>query len=609
MQGGEASGSHGACGRTTQNPFGWSQPATNPQAWEPTSDDDGRKDDEIDLPSAHAPIIRGFVLHRVEARRSGNELVTDFTATGGSALLQDIRFQNPAFHIRDARIDGNRFWTLHHVDFYNLVILPKKHQPILHQRYINWEGYEAIGDLEMTQALRACERKKMKPIMTFQYDWNDEVIAQFYSTLWIKLADEKSPYNFPYLNFYIEGSWYKVSYRRFAHILGFTDDDISGDKVKIHDFRQPTKDEARDLHLFESGKFWESTNMHKYYRYINSLSKMTLIPKGGNQMNILGESKVLLSFMKPNSSESINIFDMIWQEIIHAACFPLKGCLHAPFIMKMIEVVTQFRYEKGTRHQSYIPFWIDPNNPAGRLRKAPSSSRAHTSAGPAAAAGASRPSPGRGSPTPRGHGRGRGRGRGMGARLAHGIAAFFLCAEIFLQMCMSWQGVRGRLTTIFVVKLLLWACLLTLARLTCLSIRLLQKSMSGTSRPTGCLLCQLTMMKKKNTLMIVSSLPRLPTRGIRVNPLLILHPRIRLKAILPQISLGKNNLHLTWRIISLLRIILLLTGDLWLGGSLLFWFLLPKRGRRISHLSSSLIYVMNNLVCNNYYSSDSWCIW
>jgi hypothetical protein len=166
------------------------------------------------------------------------------------------------------------------VDFYNSVILPKKHQPILHQRYINWEGCEAIGDPEMTQALRACERKKMKNTMTFQYDWNDEVIAQFYSTLWIKLADEESPYNFPYLNLYIEGSWYKVSYQRFAHILGFSDEDISGDKIKIHDFRQPTKDEARDLHISETGKFWESTNLHKFYRYINSLCRMTLIPKG-----------------------------------------------------------------------------------------------------------------------------------------------------------------------------------------------------------------------------------------------------------------------------------------------------------------------------------------
>jgi hypothetical protein len=134
-----------------------------------------------------------------------------------------------------------------------------------------------------------------------------------------------------------------VSYRRFAHILGFTDGDISGDKIKIHDFRPPTKDEARDLHIFEFDKYWESTNLHKYYIYIYKFSLQNdFHPQRGNQMNILGENKVLLLFMKPNSSESINIFDMIWQEIIHAACFPLKGCLHAPFIMKMIEVVTQF---------------------------------------------------------------------------------------------------------------------------------------------------------------------------------------------------------------------------------------------------------------------------
>jgi hypothetical protein len=162
---------------------------------------------------------------------------------------------------------------------------------------------------------------------------------------------------------------------------------------------------------------------------------MTLIPKGGNQMNILGESKVLLSFMKPNSSESLNVFDMIWQKIIQAVCFPLKGCLHAPFIMKMIEVVTQFRFEKGTRHLSYTAFWIDPNNPAGRLRKAPSSSRGQ------AAAGTSRPSPGRGSPAPRG------RGRGLVVEVMDAgweldwlmvLQLSFLCAGTYLPMFMSW---------------------------------------------------------------------------------------------------------------------------------------------------------------------------
>jgi hypothetical protein len=84
MQGGEASGSHGAHGRMARNPSGRSRPTANPQAWEPTSDDDGGKDDEIDLPSANAPIIRGLVLHRAEARRSANESITDLPPAEGS---------------------------------------------------------------------------------------------------------------------------------------------------------------------------------------------------------------------------------------------------------------------------------------------------------------------------------------------------------------------------------------------------------------------------------------------------------------------------------------------------------------------------------------------
>jgi hypothetical protein len=52
--GGEASGSQGSHGRTTRTPSSRSCPATNPQTWEPTSDDEGGKDDVIDLPPNNA---------------------------------------------------------------------------------------------------------------------------------------------------------------------------------------------------------------------------------------------------------------------------------------------------------------------------------------------------------------------------------------------------------------------------------------------------------------------------------------------------------------------------------------------------------------------------
>jgi hypothetical protein len=68
--------------------------------------------------------------------------------------------------------------------------LTKKH-PVIRNRFIDWEGCENIGDADMTPALRNLERKGLKNIMAMEYPWNDEVIAQFYATLWVKKVDEE----------------------------------------------------------------------------------------------------------------------------------------------------------------------------------------------------------------------------------------------------------------------------------------------------------------------------------------------------------------------------------------------------------------------------------
>jgi hypothetical protein len=81
-----------------------------------------------------------------------------------------------------------------------------------------------------------------------------------------------------------------------------------------------------------------------------------------------------------------------------------------------------------------------------------------------------------------------------------GLRHFSLCAGTFLLMYMSWQGVSGRLTTIFVVKLPLWVCPLPLARLTCLSILLPRRSMSGTGRPTGAIYVSRRRRRRRRSL-------------------------------------------------------------------------------------------------------------
>jgi hypothetical protein len=48
---------------------------------------------------------------------------------------------------------------------------------------IDWEGYGKMNDPDMTQVMRVCEQKGMKDIMTMEYPWKYELIAQLYATL------------------------------------------------------------------------------------------------------------------------------------------------------------------------------------------------------------------------------------------------------------------------------------------------------------------------------------------------------------------------------------------------------------------------------------------
>ena len=79
--------------------------------------------------------------------------------------------------------------------------------------------------------------------------------------------------------FFIHDFWHRVSYRPFVHILGFFDEDIQGSNLKVHDIRLPMREEQEIIHISKEREFWITSNMHRYYRYLNSLSRMTVLPK------------------------------------------------------------------------------------------------------------------------------------------------------------------------------------------------------------------------------------------------------------------------------------------------------------------------------------------
>lgn len=66
----------------------------------------------------------------------------------------------------------------------------------------------------------------------------------------MKRVDEESDgYGHPVMYFYLDDIWHKVSYRRFAHILGFSSADISGKKICIHDCCLPRREDQQEVHI------------------------------------------------------------------------------------------------------------------------------------------------------------------------------------------------------------------------------------------------------------------------------------------------------------------------------------------------------------------------
>ena len=108
---------------------------------------------------------------------------------------------------------------------------------------------------EVVEAIHArCVEMDLANIMAFQCDWNEEVVAQFYATLWVDTINHV-------MHWTLEGKRYAVSIVAFARLFGFNIGDENGSYVK---------DESKiDLHV---GSELEDTKMHFMYdgAYIDS---------------------------------------------------------------------------------------------------------------------------------------------------------------------------------------------------------------------------------------------------------------------------------------------------------------------------------------------------
>jgi hypothetical protein len=92
--------------------------------------------------------------------------------------------ESPIIYSKDESID-DRFWMQFHADYYFSVFLSSD-EPIVEMQWIDWEYMKNKHDPDFDLVIRVCEKKGIKDLMGFRYDWNEEIILQVFATLYFR---------------------------------------------------------------------------------------------------------------------------------------------------------------------------------------------------------------------------------------------------------------------------------------------------------------------------------------------------------------------------------------------------------------------------------------
>ena len=107
------------------------------------------------------------------------------------------------------------------------------------EKWINWEWMANKDDPVFRQIRAECDRRQLTDLMGLYQDWSNEMVAQFYATLWIESDNEDIQAS--RLHWTLEGQRFDVTYADFAQILGFGEEDRQRVQIDVYD-PQPDTD-------------------------------------------------------------------------------------------------------------------------------------------------------------------------------------------------------------------------------------------------------------------------------------------------------------------------------------------------------------------------------
>jgi hypothetical protein len=188
------------------------------------------------------------------------------------------------------------------------------------------------------------EHHGIKDVMELKYNWNDEVILQFYSTLYL---DKKSNTLF----WMTEDEIYSVSLIRFTAILGIKDHTHYPKKLHVDHVM-----ELNWMHfMYEKDEYKLSKleGFKPFFLVLHRILQNTLSPREGDSSSVPQYERNILHAISEEGR--FNVFDFIFQEIWNVVVSNNRLCDYAPYIMKMIEKVSKKTFVKNVEHTKLRP--------------------------------------------------------------------------------------------------------------------------------------------------------------------------------------------------------------------------------------------------------------
>jgi hypothetical protein len=275
---------------------GQGQSARTKQAHQPDDHYDDYEDISLDTLST-------FVLRPLKPPRPTTMMgilkMVDYTRESHNVYKE--RYTDPALWQKEFDADI-RFWLKFNVDWYESVILSKENLTI-DMKSINWDTLRSLNISAVNEAIDICHAKGMTNIMRINYDWNEEVVTQFYANLYIRRETKT-------FHWLLQGKPLSVSYERFSQILGFGEEYVG--RPKLHGGEFPLDSEMAFMYesMFGKVEFGTTHGMKPVYRMLNQLFCYTLTPKIGENTNFSNVAKEILVRMAPGK-EAFSIFDFI----------------------------------------------------------------------------------------------------------------------------------------------------------------------------------------------------------------------------------------------------------------------------------------------------------